>query len=260
MLGGLDYHSIAAHVRRALATVGVTLGSVDAAALAINGGAVWSTADVKTTYKVVADAGWVMHNDGTLGNASSGATARANADTAALFAHFWNTTDDADCPVSTGRGASAAADFAAGKTIALPKQLGRAIAVAGSGAGLTARALGSADGAETQVIGTTHLPASGLSIPGLSIPSLSVAGTAAGQTINEHNGAADGSQPRAFPAGATQLAFEQVTALSGATNASAVTGSTGTGTTGTGTTGNMGAGNALPILNPRGHLNVMIKL
>lgn len=63
--------------------------------------------------------GWVRANGRTMGSASSGATERANADTSALFAYLWNNFSNAICPVSTGRGANAAADFAANKTITL---------------------------------------------------------------------------------------------------------------------------------------------
>jgi len=64
-------------------------------------------------------AGWTRANGRTMGSASSGATERANADTSALFSYLWNNFSNAVCPVSTGRGASAAADFAANKTITL---------------------------------------------------------------------------------------------------------------------------------------------
>jgi len=113
--------------------------------------ALWTTGDVKITLKATADTGWVMFDDGTIGSASSGATTRANADTEALFTLLWNNTTNANCAVSTGRGASGAADFAANKTLALPKVLGRALAVAGTGSGLTARALAVALGAEDAV-------------------------------------------------------------------------------------------------------------
>lgn len=63
--------------------------------------------------------GWVRANGRTMGSASSGATERANADTATLYAYLWNNFSNAICPVSTGRGANAAADFAANKTITL---------------------------------------------------------------------------------------------------------------------------------------------
>jgi len=108
----------------------------------------WQTGDVKATYKTTADVGWVMMDDGTIGDATSGATTRANADTSALFVLLWTNTADTDCPVSSGRGGSAAADFAAHKTIALPKTKGRAVARSGAGSGLTSRALGSKIGDE----------------------------------------------------------------------------------------------------------------
>lgn len=118
----------------------------------------WSTGDVKLTLKTTADSGWVLMDDKTIGDASSSATGRANADTAALFTLLWTNTADADCAVSTGRGATAAADFAAHKTIALPKTLGRALAVYGAGSGLTSRALAHVVGEETHVLTTTEMP------------------------------------------------------------------------------------------------------
>ena len=63
--------------------------------------------------------GWVRANGRTMGSASSGATERANADTSALFSYLWSNFSNTICPVSTGRGANAAADFAANKTITL---------------------------------------------------------------------------------------------------------------------------------------------
>src|SRR5215475_5992154 len=64
-------------------------------------------------------AGFVRLNGRTIGNAVSGATERANADTSALFTYLWNNLTNDVAPVSAGRGASAAADFAANKTIQL---------------------------------------------------------------------------------------------------------------------------------------------
>lgn len=75
-----------------------------------------------------APAGWVMLSGRTIGDATSGGTERANADTEALFTLLWNSMADAQAPVSGGRGASAAADYAAHKTITLPDARGRAIA------------------------------------------------------------------------------------------------------------------------------------
>lgn len=68
--------------------------------------------------------GWVRANGRTIGNGSSGATERANADTSDLFTVLWN---DTLLSVSGGRGASAAIDFAANKTIGLPDYRGRVL-------------------------------------------------------------------------------------------------------------------------------------
>lgn len=112
----------------------------------------WSTGDVKVTLKTVADPTWVLFDDGTIGNGASGGTTRANADTVALFTLLWNNTTNANCAVSGGRGLTAAADYAANKTIALPKLLGRTLAIAGAGSGLTSRALAQTLGEENHAL------------------------------------------------------------------------------------------------------------
>jgi len=105
-------------------------------------GSEFLTGDVKITVRPTAPPGWVIMNDGTIGDALSGGTTRANDDTEDLFILLWGQIPDSWCPVSGGRGASAAADFTAHKTITLLRTLGRAIACAGSGAGLTPRVVG----------------------------------------------------------------------------------------------------------------------
>jgi hypothetical protein len=69
--------------------------------------------------------GFVRANARTIGSSSSGATERANADTETLFLFLWNNFSNSLCPVSTGRGGSAAADWAANKTIATLDMRGR---------------------------------------------------------------------------------------------------------------------------------------
>jgi hypothetical protein len=75
--------------------------------------------------------GWVVANTTTIGNATSNATQRANADTSNLFTWHWNNFSNAQCPVFTSagapttRGANAAADFAANKAIATYDMRGR---------------------------------------------------------------------------------------------------------------------------------------
>jgi len=70
--------------------------------------------------------GWVRDNGRSIGNAVSGASERANADCEALYAWLWQNFSNSICPVTGGRGASAAADWAAGKPIATRDRRGRA--------------------------------------------------------------------------------------------------------------------------------------
>lgn len=62
-------------------------------------------------------AGFVRMNGRTIGSATSGSSERANADCQPLFLYLWANYTDALCPVSSGRGMSAAADWAANKRI-----------------------------------------------------------------------------------------------------------------------------------------------
>lgn len=85
------------------------------------------TGFVKWDFGTGALSGFVRANARTIGNAGSGATERANADTEALYVFLWSRLSDTICPVSTGRGASGAADFASGKTLTLPDLRGRGV-------------------------------------------------------------------------------------------------------------------------------------
>ena len=99
-----------------------------------------STGDAKLTLKSVADSGWLLMNDGTIGDASSGATF-ANVTAQALFALIWTNVTATWAPIFTSagapttRGSSAAADWAAHSRLSLTAQLGRAICISGAGAG-----------------------------------------------------------------------------------------------------------------------------
>jgi len=115
------------------------------------------TGDVLPTYDDTAPSGWLMMADQTIGNTSSGAT-YANALAENLYVLLWNKVSNSWAPVTGGRGANAAADWAAQKPMALPKVLGRALAAAGAGSGLTSRALGGFIGAETHTLLTEEMP------------------------------------------------------------------------------------------------------
>lgn len=85
-----------------------------------------TTGDIKTTYGTGIVTGFVRANGRTIGSATSGATERANTDCQGLFSYLWGV--DPNLAVSTGRGVSAAADWSANKTIALPDFRSRALA------------------------------------------------------------------------------------------------------------------------------------
>lgn len=93
---------------------------------------------IQMGFWATAPSGWLLLQGGTIGSASSGGTVRANADTETLYAYLWDNLADAQAAVSTGRGASAAADFAANKTITLPNMRQRfPIGLASAGTGST---------------------------------------------------------------------------------------------------------------------------
>ncbi len=161
------------------------------------------TGDIKTSLLSSAPQGWVAMNDNTIGNVGSGAT-RANRDTFQLYKTIWDGVTNANAPVSTGRGATAVADFIAGKTLTLPLSLGRALAGAGNGAGLTPRLLGSAVGAETISIsampahnhpGSTVAIQSTLGATGSSVSWMLPGGSTAVTVASQGGSAADGNMP-----------------------------------------------------------------
>ena len=116
-----------------------------------------------------APAGWVRCNGRTIGSATSGASERANADCEALFLHLWQHVATGVLSVASGAGASAAADWAANKTLTLFDTRDRAVAGTGdmgnSAAGrlgtvhTTSTTIGSAAGTETHTLTEAQLPA-----------------------------------------------------------------------------------------------------
>ena len=127
-----------------------------------------ATGDFKMVYGTGNLTGFVRCNGRTIGSATSGASERANADTSSLYSYLWSA--DANLSVSTGRGASAAADFAANKTLALPDCRGRNLTSLGdmgnsatsiytsTYAGCTVTTLGATCGTQAQALATPNLP------------------------------------------------------------------------------------------------------
>jgi len=152
------------------------------------------TGDTKYRPGTATITGWVRANGFSIGNAASAATERANADTVNLFTLLWTTFADAQCPVSGGRGASAAADFAANKRLTLPDAAGRAfICLDNLGGGVKNRLTvntatpngttpGATGGGETRALAITNLPAH-------DHPITSATGTATANGDHNHGGA-----------------------------------------------------------------------
>jgi hypothetical protein len=149
-----------------------------------------STGDIKTAYGTSPLTGFVRANGRTIGSATSGATERANADTQALFVYLWGV--DGSLAVSGGRGATAAADFAANKTIAIPDFRGRVLAsfddmgntAAGrlTGTTMTGVGIGAVSfGVDTRTIITSWLPAY---TPAGTYSTSLTSGTLVGGTLN----------------------------------------------------------------------------
>jgi hypothetical protein len=99
------------------------------------------TGDLRTSVNTFYPYGWVPMNDGTIGDATSNATTRANTDTWPLFNLLWNLAKPYDsgsnfnpiCQLSTSAGsatnfgATAIADFSANDQLALTRMFGRVL-------------------------------------------------------------------------------------------------------------------------------------
>lgn len=259
----------------------------------------FTTGDAKITFKTSADVGWIMADDGSIGDVTSAATTRANSDTADLFAlfytnitgilppqtctitiaspavitsnnhgltvgqkvnftttgvlptgittatsyyviatgftinafqiattvggaavvttgtqsgtHSFNATSNLTLQDSSGsmvaRGTNAAADFALHRRLVIPRMLGRSLAMAGAGAGLALRPLGSFDGNEmhtptlTELMNHEHLcyPREGGGIHGnLYSDSLTLGSPFAGGLYHDYILAAPVGQSQAY--------------------------------------------------------------
>ena len=97
------------------------------------------TGDIRwNPYDNTPNSGEILVQDGTIGNASSNGTIRANADTESLFTLIWDNAADDLCPIfnSSGtkvaRGASASADYANDRQIHIGNFIGRTPTVLGT--------------------------------------------------------------------------------------------------------------------------------
>lgn len=144
-----------------VATDGATKNYVDTTTATF-----FSTGDIKLTLKTSADSGWLLFDDGTFGSGSSGSSNSNSINNLALFTLLFNNLSDTAAPLLTSGGAgttragqtNAATAWAANCRMSLPKTLGRALAISGSGSGLTARALAATVGEESHTLSLTELP------------------------------------------------------------------------------------------------------
>jgi len=206
----------------------VTVPSTPDAALLTTGDVLWRPVNTTKT-------GWVRLNGRTMGNATSGASERANADTQTLFEYLWANFSNTLAPVSGGRGGSAAADYAASKTVTLLDMRARApfgvddmgnsalgaygSVTFGVGNGTTGGASG---GSHVRVITTAQLPAHNHAVnitdPGHTHPQdTRTMLNQAGGTANNAQGAVAGQNN-----GVTQSATTGITASSSNTGGGAV--------------------------------------
>jgi hypothetical protein len=167
--------------------------------------------------------GYVWPNGQTIGNGSSNATGRANADTASLYSYFWALSPtlfpqfQSDGATPQARGVSSAADFAANYQMTLPDCLERVTAGLGTmggvsdpnrltvgGSGIAGATLGASGGVQTFALTTTNLASHvhGSSVMTVSAHTHTYSGSsgAAGGHTHTLNGAVDsvGSPPSAY--------------------------------------------------------------
>lgn len=135
--------------------------------------------------------GYVWANGATIGSASSGATGRANADTANLFTLLWGSIPNSTLPIQNSdgsagtRGISAPADFAANKRLPVPDRRERVAAGLGTMGATT-------DPARMTLAGCGFSPTTLCAAGGLEIVALTAnqngthAHSASASTIGDH--------------------------------------------------------------------------
>ena len=140
------------------------------------GGTAEATGFVKDFLGSTAPTGYVFASGRTIGNATSGGTERANADTSDLFTLLWTDYSNSILQIQTSagagttRGASAAADYAANKRMPLPDLRGvgtigkdnmggsAANRVTTAGSGIDGVTLGANGGAQNVTLTSAEMP------------------------------------------------------------------------------------------------------
>lgn len=173
----------------------VTVSELVAAILPSLTLSIFPTGVVAAYAGATAPSGFLMVSNLTIGSTSSGATARANADTEALFTLLWNSVTNTWLPIQNSagtpvtRGATPAADFAANKRLPLLDARGRVIAGLDNMGGTSANritlfdgdVIGITGGSESHVLTEAELPAHTHDVT--AVPSITAAGAATGTDV-----------------------------------------------------------------------------
>lgn len=214
-----------------------------------------------------APTGYVFSAGKTIGDGSSGATERANADTVDLFTLLWNSYTNTELVIQdsggtpTTRGASASNDYAAHKRLPTPDSRGRVRAtmddlggtaanrLTTAGSGVDGATLGAAGGTETHTLTTPELPihTHAPTDPGHTHTFTGVA--------HPHTFPASGFAPVQGGTGSNSYTSTATTATSSTT----ATGTNAPNTTGI-TIANAGSGTAHSVTQPTIVFNTIIKL
>ena len=160
---------------------GTTSGGGGGGGPSVDPTSIASTGDIKFRLTSETLAGWVILNGETIGSATSGGTSLASSSAQNLYVYLWTNCPNTHCPVSTGRGASALADFAANKTLQLMDMRdsllvgrdcmgssclgGLLLSNITSGGTDTADTPGAFGGVANQIIAQTNIPSYNLIIP-----------------------------------------------------------------------------------------------
>jgi microcystin-dependent protein len=246
LLTGTDLHEPKGVATAPAGQVYVSDGAGSGAWTTINTTIAFSTGDAKLTYKQTADSGWIMLDDSTIGPVGSTA-GHVDSSFLALFTLWWNW---GNLSVTPSRGGSAAADWAALKAIAMPKTLGRALAVAGAGSGLTNRLINTIVGEENHTLIAGEIP--NITMTSTGTNSITVTNNSNGVPYN----VSAGSTAVSLTGGSTYIPTAVSTFSAGTGN---FTSAGNNSITVSGTSNNTGSGGH-NNMQPTTFINVMVKL
>lgn len=257
------------------------------------------TGSVALYVATTAPSGWVRANGRTIGNASSGGTERANADTETLFGILWDSHSNTVLAIqdsagtATTRGASAADDYAANKRLPLPDFRGRAPFGLDDMGNTAASRLGTiiassttngaSGGTETHTLTSTEMPAHVHTGPSHTHTFSGTTSTESATHTHSGTTSSNGAHQHTYDRGAElsgstasgggDRLYTNVSTLTGSSGAHTHTITTGTesanhthtysGTTsasGTGDTGSTGSGSAHSNMPPAWLITFIIKL